>query len=285
MAININFFRSNSAGNIDYEKLLEFFDGIPNFKIYYTDDEVEILYIDAEFKFSYRYLITKKSRVNQIYKLSPLFTNVNFLLEMPVLIPTFLAREILGLTQKICKTFELEIYHDSFADVKPFNLVDTLALFSEMRETYIEEYGLQNKYPFDPEKLNEICKFQRTVDNLKEYYHGDVDVQYCEPIIDKAANEYGICTTWNLGIPTVFPPHVDYIRIRDEENFEFMIRRNDFYDVLGKYLVDIVNFLPDMHLLRPKQARSSKKAINKLRKFAIVDQNFKPIRLCDLIDR
>ena len=52
-----------------------------------------------------------------------------------------------------------------------------------------------------------------------------------------------------------------------------------------KYLIDIVNCLPDMHLLRPKQARSSRKAINKLRKFAIVDQNFKSIRICDLIDR
>ena len=285
MAIKINFFRSNSAGNIDYEKVLAFFDEIPNFKVYYTDDVVEIVYIDKEFKFSYRYLITKQSKVNQIYKLSPLFTNINFLLEMPVLIPTFLAKEILTLTQKICKTFELEIYHDSFDDVKPFNMVDTLTLFNENREAYIEEYGMQNKYAFDPEKLNEVCKFQRTVDNLREYYHNEVDVQYCEPIIDKATNEYGICCTWNLGIPTVFPPHIDFVRIHDEENVEFMVRREDFYGVMGKYLVDIVNFLPDMHLLKPKQARSSKKAINKLRKFAIVDQNFQTIRLCDLIDR
>ena len=285
MVINFNFFRSNAAGNIIYEDLLAFFDEIPNFKIYYTDDIVEIAYIDAELKFSYRYLITKKSRVNKIYKLSPVYTNINFLLEMPVLIPTFLAREILGLTQKICKTFQLEIYHDSFPDVKPFNLVETLELFSETRREYIEEYGLQNKYPFDAEKLNEVCKFQRTVDSLREYYHGEVDVQYCEAIIDKAANEYGICCTWNLGIPTIFPPHIDYVRIRDEENVEFMVRREDFYDVMNKYLIDIVNCLPDMHLLRPKQARSSRKAINKLRKFAIVDQNFKLIRICDLIDR
>ena len=52
MAININFFRSNSAGNIDYEKVLAFFDEIPNFKVYYTDDVVEIVYIDKEFKFT-----------------------------------------------------------------------------------------------------------------------------------------------------------------------------------------------------------------------------------------
>lgn len=285
MAININFFRNNDAGKLDYEQLLAFFDEIPGFSTYMSEDEVEMVYEDKDFNFSYRYLITKKSRVNQIYKLSPKYTNVNFLLEMPILIPTFIAKEILGLAQKVCKTFELEIYHDSFDDVKQFNMVTLLSLFHDFREAYIEEYGLQGKLPFDGNKLDEICKYQRAVDNLKEYLHNEVDVQFCDVIIDKNTNEYGVCSTFNSGIPTLFPPHTDFVRIHDEENIEFMVRRDDFFSLMGKFLDENREDLPNMSLLKPKKARQSRKVINKLRKVAIVDSNFESLRICDLIDR
>ncbi len=285
MAINIHFFRENSLGRLDYAKLLEYFDNYPNFKTYYSEDEVEIRYVDKEFKSSYRYLVTKRCRVNQIYKLDPAYTNVNFLLELPILIPTFIAKEILGFAQKLCKEFELVVYSDTFEDVRQFNLVELYSLFDKTRNAYIDEFGLQNKIPIDTEKLSEICKYQRTVDSLREYYHNEVDVNYCEPMIDKTTNEHGISCTWNFGIPTVFPPHLDYICINDEENVKFMVRRADFYAIVGKYLEEIVGFLPDMYILKAKKARAARKTINKLRKFAIVDQNFKEIRISDFIDR
>ena len=54
--------------------------------------------------------------------------------------------------------------------------------------------------------------------------------------------------------------------------------------IMGKYLIEIVNFLPDMYILKPKQAKASRKVLNKLRKVAIIDQNFKSVRLANLID-
>ena len=87
--INIHFFRNSNLEKIDYAKVLDFFDNQPNFETYYTDDYVEIIHKDSEFNFSYRFLITKKSRVNKIYKLNPMYSNVNFLLEMPIMIPSY----------------------------------------------------------------------------------------------------------------------------------------------------------------------------------------------------
>lgn len=284
MAINIHFFRDSSLEKLDFAKVLEFFDEYPNFKVYYTDDEVQIDYRDDDFKFSYRYLITKKSRVNQIYKLNPKYLNVNFYLELPVLVPSFLVKEILTLTQKICKIFDLEIYNDAFKDVQPFNLADVFVLFEESRKKTIEEYGLQDKLPFPKDKLDEICRYQRSVASLREYYHNEVEVKPCEPILDKVTNEYGISTTWDVGTPMVFPPHLSYIYVREEQNLPFLVRRDDFMSIVGKYLIEIVNFLPDMYILKPKQARAARKNVNKLRKVAIIDQNFKSIRLSNLID-
>ncbi|MDD3107125.1 MAG: hypothetical protein PHP65_04920 [Bacilli bacterium] len=284
MAINIHFFRNSALDKLDFSKVLEFFDNLPLFKTFYTEDEVQIEYRDDDFKFSYRYLITKKSRVNQIYKLNPMFLNVNFLLELPVLIPSFLAKEILTVAQKISKTFDLEIYTDSFKDVQPFNLADVVVLFEEARRLTIEEYGMQDKLTFDKEKLDEVCRYQRSVESLREYYHNEVDVYSCEPIMDKITNEYGISCTWRLGKPMVFPPHLSYIYITDENDTPFLVRRAEFFEQMNKYLMEIVNFLPDMYILKAKPAKKARKLIHKLRKLAVLDQNFKPVRLSNLLD-
>ena len=285
MAINLHFFRSNDLEILDFIKVFEFFEDYPNFKIFYGPETVEIAYTDEDFKFYYRYLITKKSRVNNIYKLNPGYTNCNFLLELPVAIPTFLAKEILAITQKICKLFELEIYHDSFDDVRAFNLVDVLVLFEETRKAYLEEYGIQDKIYMDHSKLNEICKYQRSVDSLCEYYHGEVDVPMAKPIIDNISGVNGISCTWTVGRATVFPPHVDYIYVLDDENVSFLVPRNEFYTIMDKYLVDILNFLPDMYLIKQKEAKKARKVLGKLRKYAITEHNFIQRRLCDYVDR
>ena len=285
MAINLHFFRKNELEKLDFIKVFEFFEEYPNFKIYYGPETVEIVYKDEDFQFFYRYLVTKKSRVNMIYKLDPSYGNINFLLELPVAIPTFLAKEILTITQKVCKLFDLDIYHDSFDDVKPFNLVDVLVLFEDTRKAYIEEYRIQDKIYMDHNKLNEICKYQRSVDSLAEYYHGEVDIPVVNPIIDNISGENGISCVWKMGKASVFPPHVDYVYILDEDDVSFLVRRDDFYTIVDKYLVEILNFLPDMFIIKAKDARKVKKVIGKLRKVALVDHNFVQRRLCDYIDR
>ena len=284
MAINIHFFRNYLLERLDYKKLLEFFDELPNFEVFYTANEVEILYSDEDFQFTYRYLITKVSQVNQIYKLDPAYVNINFLLEIPTLVPEFIVKEILTLTQRICKAFDFAVYNDSFDDVKPFNLVDLILLFKNKRREEIELKGLGNKLLFESDKLNAICKYQRSIDNLKEAYNNEVEVEYVEPVIDRKTGEYGICCSWKAGVPTVFPPYFDYIKIVSEEEDDFMVRRRDFFAICEKYLTEIGNFLPDMYYMKKKAAHKCKAAVSKLRKFAIVDQSFTSARLCDLID-
>lgn len=281
--INIHFFRNSTLEKIDYAKVLDFFDNQPNFESYYTDDFVEIIHKDAEFDFSYRFLITKKSRVSKIYKLNPMFTNVNFLLEMPIMIPSFLAKEILATIQKLCKMFELGIYHDSFNDVKPFNVVEFLDFFEKQRSNYIQENGLNGKITFDNEKLNVICKFQRSVDNLVDYYHNEVVVNPCYPIVDKNTDESGICYDWRFGTPIIFAPYVTFINIIDDENQKMLVRRDELIQILSKYLDEITNFLPDMYILKNKKARNCRKELKKIKKI-VMEKDYKVLRMCDVIE-
>lgn len=285
MAINLHFFRNSNLDKLDFEKVLEYFDQFDEFRIFYDDDVVEILYEDAVFGFSYRYFITKKSRVSNIYKINPQFSNVNFYLEMPVLIPTFLAKEILTIVQRVCKTFELDIYHEAYGDVKQFNLVEVLVLFDQVRSTYIEENGMKGKYRFRFEKLNEVCKYQRSITDLEEFYKKQVRVEPIVPIVDRVTNEFGMSITWQVGKPTLFPPHVAYVFVQNEKGLKFLVKFSEFHKMLDKYLKDVGNFLPNMFILKDRPARQAKKFVKKLRKNAMVDQNFKSVHLSDVIDQ
>ena len=281
--INIHFFRNSTLDKIDYAKVLEFFDNLPNYDIYYTDHYVEIIHKDPEFNFSYRFLITKKSKVSKIYKLNPMFSNVNFLLEMPIMIPSFLAKEILSTIQKLCRSFELGIYHDSFDDVKSFNVVEFLDFFEKQRSLYIRENGLNGKVTFDNDKLNIICKFQRSVDNLVDYYHNEVAVNLCYPIVDKNTGESGICYDWKFGTPIIFAPYTTYINIIDDEGQKMLVRRDELLDILSKCLTEITNFLPDMFILSQKYVGKSKKELKKIKRI-VMDKDYVTLRLCDVIE-
>jgi len=285
MAINIHFFRKNSLEKLDFTKVLEYFDTLPNFKTYYTNDIVEIVYSDIEFSFTYRYLITKQSRVTKIYELNPMYTNVNFLLEMPVLIPSFLAKEILTLAQKISKMFDLEIYQDSFEDVQVFNLVDVLVLYEQALGKEIENHGLQGKIKYDGEKLNIVCKYQRYVDSLRDHYNNNVDVNYVVPVSDDDAGVSGMSYTWSFGHSAIFPPYVDYFYVECNDGQRMLLLRDDFFKIFNKYLTELKTFLPDLYILKDKQTRFINRELKKIRKVDVINEyNMRTLRLADVIE-
>ncbi|MDD4212287.1 MAG: hypothetical protein PHY42_02680 [Bacilli bacterium] len=284
MNLSIHFFRKNSLGKIDYTKILEYFETLPNFKIFYTDDNVEMVYGDHEFEFEYRFLITKQSKVQRIYELNPMYSNINFMVEIPLLIPSFLAKEVLALVQKICKLFDLEIYQLEYKDVEPFNLVDVLVLFEKNRRDYLENHEVNDTILYDSEKLNIICKYQRSIASLQEYYNHTVDVGYCIPVVDDEKDISGISYTWNFGKPAIFPPYIDYIMVKDLEE-TLLLKREDLYRILAKYFIEIKTVLPDLYIMKEKQAKKARKEFKLLKKSHLSDLEFRTLRLCDVIEK
>lgn len=287
--LTINFFKNNSDHKrIDFQEVLAFFEEIPNFQIFYTEDVVEIEYSDKEFGLKYSYLITKKSRVDQIYKLNPSFSNINFLLQFPIMIPSFLAKEIFALAQKLCKKFELGVYNKLFEDVSPFNLVNLVAFYEDQKKKCIEENGLVGRIAYEGSKLSDICAFQRQVEKLVEYYHNEVivDLVYAIRQVDAEEGEepiQGTCYSWQVGTPTLFPPHVDFINVKSDEE-DFFVRKDLLVKVMDRKLIGITDFISDdMYILKAKQAKGSKKFVKKLLKNEI-DAKFDKLPLLDCIE-
>ena len=285
LTINIHFFRNSQNGYIPFDELKKFFLSHPNFEIEYDDKELNIIYSDHEFGFKYMYQLSKISKVKGVYKLDAAYLNVNFMLCLPLLIPSFAVKEILGFALKLSKAFDLKVYHESFTNVKQFNIADIYSLFSVEQRKYLETNSPVGKVFYEADRLNTICKFQRNLESINANYRYEISVNPCKPILDRANNEFGISTIWNAGIPTLFAPYFDYVDVKDENGESFLVRRTDFIRTMDKYLTRVEDSFPDMYLIKAKAAKQSRGMASRLRRYAIVDQTFEEIPICDLLDK
>ena len=62
------------------------------------------------------------------------------------LIPAFAAKEILTFAQKLAKLFDLQVYHESYDDVKQFNIADLYSVFSNAQRAYLSENTVKEYY-------------------------------------------------------------------------------------------------------------------------------------------
>ena len=121
------------------------------------------------------------------------------------------------------------------------------------------------------------------MDSFVDYYHNEVAVNMCYPIIDKNTDESGICYDWKFGTPIIFAPHVTYINIIDEENGKMLVRRDELLVILNKYLSSITNYLPDMYILKQKQAKNCKKELKKIKRI-VMEKDYRVLRMCDVVE-
>ena len=156
MAVIIHFFRLRTKPRIDYEKLIYFFDGLDYCTINTNDDNVEMVCTDPVFDFPYRFLITKRSRVNSIYNLNSEYYNINLLVEIPSVLPEFVSRGILKFISELCHLFELDIYYNGVKDIEPFDMTKMISYLAQERSDYFEDHKDLERHYVKREKLNQI---------------------------------------------------------------------------------------------------------------------------------
>lgn len=291
MAIAIHFFRDNELPKLDFASFFSFFDAYENFKVFYIENnEMEIEYRDPDFQFSYRYLVTKNNRVANIYRLNPKYTNVNIMLELPLLISSYLAKEILSLAEKICQKFNLVIYTGSFPDVKPFSMADMMVLFTESRAAMIAESGMSGKLYMASAALDAASRYQRLVVKLvsllkARYPEDEIQVPVVTLLADAGSGTYGLATSYELGTSSLIPlePSFAFVRVIDEGS-SYIVSAHDFMATMGRSLVPVENVIPGVYDLHGRNVRLARKLALKLRKHEIIDKAFSELPLSTLID-
>ena len=75
----------------------------------------------------------------------------------------------------------------------------------------------------------------------------------------------GICTSisWKVGTPTIFPPHLNYVQVEEEENLVALVPIEIFYKYVEKLMNEVKDVDFKLLYLNEKTALKAKKLVKK----------------------
>lgn len=282
----LHFFKEKTR-QFDYERLLSFFNDVPEATIIDTDDassELRIAYRHPILKSSADFVVSRRSTVQDIYKLDPHFLDVNFRLEVPLLTPTYSSNIIFEITQKLCKEFNFSTYNALYEDVMPFRFEVVSRGFEIAKQNFKDKfsYQLDNYYSYPQIKLNECLKYVNEQYDLHRYYkEKNVYVPNYFVVVDEQ-NKVHFTMEWAENTRTLFPPHVDFIYYRSGLETS-ILPYDEVMAKIEKYTTNVPGFIENTKVIEPKQTKKVNKALKKA-KFTKVNSTLIRIDLSQVID-
>lgn len=282
----LHFFKEKTR-QFDYERLLSFFNDVPEATIIDTDDassELRIAYRHPILKSSADFVVSRRSTVQDIYRLDPHFLDVNFRLEVPLLTPTYSSNIIFEITQKLCKEFNFSTYNALYEDVMPFRFEVVSRGFEIAKQNFKDKfsYQLDNYYSYPQIKLNECLKYVNEQYDLHRYYkEQNVYVPNYFVVVDEQ-NKVHFTMEWAENTRTLFPPHVDFIYYRSGLETS-VLPYDEVMAKIEKYTTNVPGFIENTKVIEPKQTKKVNKALKKA-KFTKVNSTLIRIDLSQVID-
>ena len=281
----IHFFRERTLPRIDFYQLIDgYFDNLENCVIKSNDDEVELIMNMSCFDFTYKFLITKRSRVSSLYRLNRDYTNLHFLCEIPSVLPQYISRLIFKQINEICEKFELAIYCELFDNIHTFDMFELITALGKDRIKYLEENENIETYKVAMPVLNEMCHYQSMINELPSLVKGDVIVKKYNILREKRTGVICNSISWKIGTPTLFPPHLHYVQVEEEENLVALVPIEIFYKYVEKLMSEVKDVDYKLLYLNEKTALKAKKLIRKMRKAIVSYTNFEEIKITNLIE-
>ncbi|PKK97035.1 MAG: hypothetical protein CVV58_03290 [Tenericutes bacterium HGW-Tenericutes-3] len=280
---NIHFFKEKSR-KIDLDALIAFFDDTEGIKIEMDEKSVRIHYVHPRLGYEARFLITPKSQVPDIYRLSPKFLDLNFHLEMPLLTPGYVAKYLFEIVKKICERFDFHIYNEMFEDVLPFKMDVVSKVFNMLKEAYIEKNPviLSDYHLLPKEELNAIFRYLDDQVELQNYYK---DLETYVPkyhFLTTEKKKLVIGIEWKEHTLTVFPPYLDFLFYRIGNEIK-VVAYDEAYPLIEKFLLDVPGFIKDTKVL-PKKSSGKVFKLMKKTQFSSVNHTFAKENVKRLLD-
>ncbi len=280
---HIHFFKEKTR-KIDLEALIAYFEDIEGFKVEMDNESVRLLYVHPRLGHKARFLITPKTQVPDIYRLSPKFLDLNFHLEMSLLIPNYIANQLFELVKNICDHFNFHIYNEMFEDVLPFKMEVVQKVYHMLKEAYFEKNPviLSSYFVLNTDKLNAIYRYIDDLSDLEKYYQ-DLDTYVPSYHFLKTEQKQLI-----IGIEfkeqtlTVFPPYIDYIFYRMGEDIK-VFSATQVLATLNDCLIDVPGFIKGTKVLSKKFLKKAHKLMKKT-KFDKVAHTFEKEDMKHLLD-
>ncbi len=280
---NVHFFKEKSR-HIDIEVVIDFFENIEGVTTDMDESSVRFLYTHPHLPYQALFIITPKSQVPDIYRLNPRFLDVNFHMEMPILTPNYIAKDVFEVIKKVCDKFDFHIYNEMFEDVLAFKMELLDKVFHMLKDAYVEKNPvLLNDYFVMPtDKLTAIYRYLDDIVELQKYYK-ELDTYVPKYHFLSVENHHmTIGIEWNEQTLTVFPPYIDYVFYRLNGEIIVLVAE-EVLSVLDKFLTDVPGFIRGTKVLTKKWLRKAHKVMKKY-KFSKVDHTFTKQNVKKLLD-
>lgn len=282
----LHFFKEK-VRTLDFEKILSFFDDYPEATLLPTkadDLEVKILYHLPIINLKAYFVLSKKSNVAEIYKLSPQYLDVNFRFEISLLTPNFSAKLVFEVVEKLIKTFELFCFNYLLEDVMEYKREVILRSFEIAKQNFKDkhQYELTDYYYFPESKLNDCLKYLYEQYDLYRFYK-EQEVIVPNYLIIKDENErIYFAIDWKENTKTVFPPHLSYI-FYTFGNEKRILPFEEVMAKLERFTVSVPGFIENTKVIAVKKIKRVHKIVKKI-KVTPINYKFKQVLLKQLID-
>ncbi len=280
---NIHFFKEKSR-KIDIEQLIAFFEEIEGIKVEMDEQSVRFNYLHPRLQYEAIFLITPKSQVPDIYRLSPKFLDLNFHLEFSILMPDYVANQLFLIVKKVCERFDFHIYNEMFEDVLPFKIDVVQKVFNMLKTAYVSKNPvvLSDYHMIPKEKLSAIFRYLDDQVELQNYYK---ELETYVPryhFLTTEKKQLVVGIEWKEHTLTVFPPFLDYLFYRMGNEIK-VVSYDEAYPLIGKMLMDVPGFIKDTKVL-PKKMASKVFKIMKKTKFSMCKHTFSKVNVKKLLD-
>lgn len=260
---NLHFFKEKSR-KIDIDSLITYFERIEGIIVEMDQTSVRMNYEHPRLGYKAKFVITPKSQVPDIYRLSPRFLDLNFHLELPLITPYYVAKQMFEIAKNVSSIYGFHVYNEMFEDVLDFKMETVMKVFEMLKEAYIKKNPiiLGDYYRLPREKSYAVFRYMDDLLDLQKYYKElDTYVPKYHFLVTNE-NDFVLGIEWKENTLTVFPPYLDYIFYRVDQEIK-VISYSELYPLVEKYIQEVPGFIKGTKVVTKKLSKKVFKVLKK----------------------
>lgn len=283
MKYELFFFKTDNR-ELDIEDLFEYFEQKDYFKIVIEEDCAYIKYHNPFIQLDYSFIITKVSKVPDIYRLNPKYLDLDFYFSIDAIMPIFKIRLVCNIIEDLCSNFNLFIYNFLFNDVSVFS--SNLIVKSYIRNRDIYKLKFPVEYScltyVNSTKLDGYFRYLLEADEIRAYFNNQYSFLPTNFVKNLISNKTYLVASMDLTKAVIIPPNTDLLYLKyDDCNHVYQFA--DIQNLIDKFLTDLPGFVSGTKVLEAKHLKKVKKIIVKS-KLREVKEELSLIEMENLID-
>lgn len=279
----LHFFKKKTR-EVDVQLLTAHFESVVGFEVVEEAKSIQYIYTHPRLGYKAAFILSKSSMVPDLVRLNPSYLDVNFRLELPLLTPTYVVKEIFQITQNLVEKFHLSIYTSLLEDVMEFKIETLTVLFNQSKNYYKERNPLiLSSYQVVSEnKATAILRYIDEAPHLQKYYE---DYNIFVPkyhILKDGDDNLVLAMEWREGQAIVFPPYLDFVFYRTASEVK-VIPIDDIVEVIYEFLENVPGFIKETKVINHNNMKKGMKLMKKTR-FEKFTHNFSKEELTSIVD-